>query len=299
MRLKDYLEKKYLRMDDPSGANLDGLVLEMTKVNHKEHPLLAKNLKINLEEDWYNIITSDEFHTTGRTYRYENPFMVDGDGMIIEPASVILEDDMLFTGRNYIYDISIVPGKRNPLLKHSPVVNNCCITETFYDSDSYEPYKEIVMRFNPKHPANQGSNFKRRMLSLLGEIIDYPEMYQRSTPQSFSVRGYFERVERKGMTGKENELVLEMDLSKVSNPWISQNDYCLIFYFENSQLNDYNMNSTIQLNKFYLPSSMKEQFQEEVNQFNSRIEKRDLTNFIIRNGRQDLFEFNEKIIRPI
>lgn len=297
MNLQEYLFSKCLNGGDPRAFNMNGVIVELTvQPSLTSDFSIIKPNKIDLDEHWSGIISSEEFSNCSGLYRYQFPYIVDDEGMIIEPTVVKLDGKTRFMGKCFVMEITMHERRAEKNSRYEPVFNNACLTDVRYDEKTHEPFREIVIRINPSDGQNQTRAFRERTLKLVEEILRIPDMYARRPEVDVVLRGYFERVESMSDSSGIFNLVSQSPLSKVSKPWLKNSEYFLAFYMDISRVDDHSMNSNeVHLKRCYIPSTLKEEFGKEFSQGITTIRKQELREFLSSNDRQDIIELNRKL----
>jgi hypothetical protein len=157
----------------------------------------------------------------------------------------------------------------DPNKVNQPVKDGACITPTFYNPETFEPTKKIVLTYSPERPANEmGSEelIRQELHDLLDKVFDNPEEYAVKGERGVLVRGVFE-VANTPESGTKVQ-----NLSGIINKQNNTQDHFLVFYIK--KIDEKN----IRLEKKVIPIEKKELYlqkfkedlvptEEEINNF--------------------------------
>lgn len=114
---------------------------------------------------------------------------VDDESKQVSMATYLLHDETVFSGKCYLYSISLSPEIFKPADIHKVVKDGCSITPTMYNSTNFRPYKQILLNYEME--MMDGSKPSREILhTKLDEILDNPTEYQMKGERGIFIRGY-------------------------------------------------------------------------------------------------------------
>lgn len=285
---------------DPSGADLNGLVIEVTKHREENSISIDNNSKFDLCENWQALTECPEFGGCNEILNWNHPYLVDDDGRIHEPVTVRLDGDFKFAGKAIIKAIYTLPAKIDYRKRFEPVTKNACLTETIYDSKTFEPHREIVIRINQGKPLNFSDSssehveLRKKTHELIDEIFDFPEMFVRKQRQTVVISGFFEKIFFRPSKTSRYKCLRDVKLSNVSQMEKKVNDFFTAFYFE--EPNQVHSDTfSMDLDKFFIPSGYRDVFYEETLHLGNRIEKRHIVEFLHNHRLNDIVKMNEEL----
>jgi len=100
-----------------------------------------------------------------------------------------------FKGKMLLYSITLTPTMYNPETYRKPVKDGCVLTPTMYNPENFEPYKEIIIRFNTDlEPGVTEEMKKEQTKAKLEEILNNPEEYKPKGERGILISGIFSEV---------------------------------------------------------------------------------------------------------
>ena len=192
---------------------------------------------------------------------------VDGNPLMVQ--SFKISDGVKLMGKGYLLSVMLSPEMYDPNKVNEPVKDGACITPTFYNAETFEPTKKIVLTYSPERPANEmGSEelIRQELHDLLDKVFDNPEEYVVKGERGVLVRGVFEVANTPGSGTKVQ------NLSGIINKQNSIPDHFLVFYLKKVD------EKNIRLEKKVIPIEKKELYlqkfkeeliptEEEINKF--------------------------------
>ena len=192
---------------------------------------------------------------------------VDGNSLMVQ--SFKISDGVKLMGKGYLLSVMLSPQMYDPNKVNEPVKDGACITPTFYNAETFEPTKKIVLTYSPERPANEmGSEelIRQELHDLLDKVFDNPEEYVVKGERGVLVRGIFEVANTPGSGTKVQ------NLSGIINKQNSIPDHFLVFYLKKVD------EKNIRLEKKVIPIEKKELYlqkfkeeliptEEEINKF--------------------------------
>jgi hypothetical protein len=153
----------------------------------------------NLSQYKERILQCEEFSECTELNFMNMPMLLSNDDLPIRDGSYKLVEGQKFKGVCYLLSLSLTPEVFNPDTLHTPVKDGVCITPTVYNPETFEPFKKIVLQYNPER-AQDGLvdgeyELKMEMKDLLDKVLDNPYDYQVKGERGVLVRGVFERNE--------------------------------------------------------------------------------------------------------
>lgn len=119
---------------------------------------------------------------------------VDDESKDIAMTTYLLHDETVFSGKCYLYSISLTPEMFNPANINNEVKDGCSITPTMYSPANFRPYKKIVLNYEME--MLDGSQPSREILhKKLDQILDNPKGYQIKGERGIMIRGYMGYIE--------------------------------------------------------------------------------------------------------
>ena len=95
-----------------------------------------------------------------------------------------------FRKRAYVYGIYLSPICFNIASLSNTFKKGASILPTQYDPYSFEPFKTIILKYNPTD-----ENCEVNTQKLLNDVIENPEKYEHTGERSIMIRGIFEEIE--------------------------------------------------------------------------------------------------------
>lgn len=147
------------------------------------------------------LMQCDEFKDVKKFEILKLPVVSDDFGKAYTTSTIKLSDDMWFSGRLYLYSISLSPEMYAPHTLGEPVKDGASISPTIYDPFNFTPLKRITLTLNPEiaqdltRPYDTKSfEYRQHLHSILDDVIDHPEEYRQKGFRSIMIRGIFENV---------------------------------------------------------------------------------------------------------
>lgn len=300
MKITEFVETHSPKKENRYNPNMNGMLVEIKP--EKEYIVSSSfnNMNLDLATNWDEFVKCDEFSSARSVEFQELPFIVDSNLRVIEPCSIKITEGTKFFGRTIIYQVSFNEASNyNHVESHKPVFKNACLTPVFYDHETFEPHRDIVIKINPERVQDSVNDkvsekrFREELHELLDEILDFPEAFTAEKKKEVVIRGYFENVESDTTvrSGNKESFGLSMDLSAVGDPNEHTRDYRLLFFFENRIVEG---NLSMGLGKYYLPADLEDVLIRELGNHPSREQ---IEGFIRERGREDIIELNNSVIK--
>lgn len=258
MKLKELLEDVFKDGEINSYDTLSSIgIKNYTLYGEKELSVIKEKL-LDCEE--FSEVTELELVSTP-------VISVDGNPLMVQ--SFKISDGVKLMGKGYLLSVMLSPEMYDPNKVNEPVKDGACITPTFYNAETFEPTKKIVLTYSPERPANEmGSEelIRQELHDLLDKVFDNPEEYVVKGERGVLVRGVFEVANTPGSGTKVQ------NLSGIINKQNSIPDHFLVFYLKKVD------EKNIRLEKKVIPIEKKELYlqkfkeeliptEEEINKF--------------------------------
>jgi hypothetical protein len=117
------------------------------------------------------------------------PSGIDKNGKpIVAKTHRLLDTDILYEGKTgYVYVIFFSPKMYDPKTIHDAIKDGCTITPTFYNPETFAPYKKIVLTWSPEQAqdfpfTNSEEVMKQTLRDQLEKVLENPDEYM---PEAF------------------------------------------------------------------------------------------------------------------
>jgi hypothetical protein len=139
----------------------------------------------------------DEFSGCDELIILTMPVAKGNNGEIYSAQTIKLSDLMKFKGRCYLLSLDLTPTMYNPNKLLTPVKNGAGISPTFYNPETFEPYKHIILTWSPEMAqdlsgVNPEDTLKNNIRMLLDDVLANPAEYQIKGDRGVMIRGIFE-----------------------------------------------------------------------------------------------------------
>jgi hypothetical protein len=104
-----------------------------------------------------------------------------------------------YTGKCYLYNISLTPELYDPTKMLEPVKNGAAISPAIYNPKTFEPTKHILLTWSPEMAQDLSvtkdeTTLRNDIHKLLDDVLDNPEEYRMKGTRHIMIRGVFEIV---------------------------------------------------------------------------------------------------------
>ncbi len=264
MKLKELLEDVF-KDGEKKPYNIPSSVGNINLIGLKNYTLYGEDELSDIKE---KLLECEEFSEVTELEFMSTPIIsVDGNPLMAQ--SFKINDGVRLMGKGYLLSVMLSPEMYDPNKVNQPVKDGACITPTFYNPETFEPTKKIVLTYSPERPANEmGSEelIRQELHDLLDKVFDNPEEYAVKGERGVLVRGVFE-VANTPESGTKVQ-----NLSGIINKQNNTQDHFLVFYIK--KIDEKN----IRLEKKVIPIEKKELYlqkfkedlvptEEEINNF--------------------------------
>lgn len=136
------------------------------------------------------ILDCEEFTDVHEIIVPQTPIFLMDKNKIVNSIKLKMVDGIRFKNKCYLNSIWVTPPIFDPeslKIGKSYVKNDAIITPTIYNEETFEPIKEIRLKWSPEE-----INPRQRLHQILDDIIDHPEEYSVKLFREIVVCGVFE-----------------------------------------------------------------------------------------------------------
>jgi hypothetical protein len=116
--------------------------------------------------------------------------MVNGVATFMCANTHCLFEGNIYSGAQYLYQISLSPIMYDPNTICSPVLYGCTLTPTVYSPENFKPYRKVILQYDMVEGISHGE-LRRTLHQKLDDLLDEPKKYEPTGMRSIMLRGLF------------------------------------------------------------------------------------------------------------